>query len=632
MPHTTRPFGSRIRRLILLPALDLVFVLVAAFGANFLRFESFLPALFPHFWAWILLSLGTALPVFSYMGLYRGFWKYASINELFLITRAVSYRTVLLVLIFYGMGFAPLPRSIPALDGLLLFLLIAGSRFAHRLRGEMFSWRSMQGKKPVLIVGAGDAGEMILREMRTYRREGYNPVGLVDDDPAKRWIRIHGVHVLGGHEDLPRLIREKGVEEIILAIPSATGGQIRKIFEVVRDTGVKLRTVPALKDLVDGEIHMSQLREVELEDLLGRESIRLDEDLIRRSLPGRRVLITGGAGSIGRELSRQIAELRPARLTLVDQTENNLFQIGNELEERFPEVPVSCVIADILDENRLSRLFAREKPEVLFHAAAYKHVPMMEKNSNEAIRNNVLGTFTVASLAVEFKVKRFVNISTDKAVNPANVMGATKRLAELIVQSLTGRGTCFVSVRFGNVLGSDGSVVPTFKRQIAAGGPVTVTHPDIRRYFMTIPEAVQLVLQAGTMGKGGEIFILEMGNSVRIDDLARNLIELSGLKPGEDIEVVYTGLRPGEKMNEELTIPGEDLLATSNDRIRVLKGEASRPPALLLKDVEGLKRIAREGTPEEARESLRRILPEFIQASIESQDRNLYRFQAKNPQ
>ncbi|MBI4161309.1 MAG: polysaccharide biosynthesis protein, partial [Acidobacteria bacterium] len=556
MASPALPNLSQWRRSALLPVLDLGFVLVAAFGAIFLRFETLLPPIFPHFRAWLVLSLLLTPAVFAYVGLYRGVWRYASINEILVIARGMAYRTVLLVVVFYGLGFAPLPRSIPVLDGLLLFLLVAGSRFAHRLRREVFSLRSLRGKKPVLIVGAGDAGEILLREMRTYGRHGYNPVGLIDDDPAKRGIRIHGVPVLGTQEDLPGLIRERGVEEVVLAIPSATGRQIRRIFERVRSTGVRLRTVPALQELANGEIHWNQLREVGLEDLLGRESIRLDEDRIRRALPGKRVLITGGAGSIGRELARQIAALKPARLALLDQNENNLFQIGLELAERNPGVAMETLVADILDEVRLGRLFGEERPQVVFHAAAYKHVPMMERNPREAIKNNVLGTWNVARAAVEHGVERCVNISTDKAVHPANVMGATKRIAELIVQGLNGEATRFVSVRFGNVLGSDGSVVPVFQRQIAAGGPVTVTHPDVRRYFMTIPEAVQLVLQAGTMGEGGEIFILEMGESIRIDDLARNLIELNGLRPGEDIEVVYTGLRPGEKMTEELTVPG----------------------------------------------------------------------------
>ncbi len=524
------PLSAKIRRRILLPGLDLVFVLIAAFGANFLRFETLFPEEFVHFRAWILLSFLFTFLTFSYLGLYRGIWKYASINELFLITQAVAFRTILMVLVFYGFGLAPLPRSVPALDALLLFFLVAGSRFVHRFRLEMFSLRALRGKRPILIVGAGDAGEMLVREIRSHPRHGYNPVGFVDDDPAKRGIRIHGIPVLGDKDALPRLIREKGVEEVILAVPTATGRQIREVFDKVRSTGARLRTLPALKDLVDGQVQLRQLREVGLEDLLGRETIRLDEDLIRRALPGRRVWVTGGAGSIGRELARQIAALKPARLTLIDQNETNLFHIGLELQEKHPQVDISTVVIDILDENRLNDLMSEQKPDVLFHAAAYKHVPMMEKNPVEAIKNNVMGTLTVARLAVRHKVGRFVNISTDKAVHPVNVMGATKRLGELIVRSLNGSETIFVSVRFGNVLGSDGSVVPIFQRQIASGGPVTVTHPDIRRYFMTIPEAVQLVLQAGIMGDGGEIFVLEMGESVRIDDLARNLIELAGFR------------------------------------------------------------------------------------------------------
>jgi FlaA1/EpsC-like NDP-sugar epimerase len=325
---------TSLRRRIFLPAVDLVFVVLAAFGANFLRFESFLPEVFPHFWGWLVLSLILTPAVFQYMGLYRGVWKYASINELFLITRALAYRTFILVLVFFGLGFSPLPRSIPALDGLLLFLLVAGSRFLHRLQRELFSKRSLQGKKPVLIVGAGDAGEMILREMRNFSRHGYNPVGLVDDDPAKRGIRIHGVSVLGTQEALPRLIRDKGIEEIVLALPSATGRQLRQIFDRLRDTGVKVRTVPTIKELAGGEIHMSQLRDVELEDLLGRETIQLEQELIRRTLPGHRVMITGGAGSIGRELARQIAPF---------SSWSAIFSMNHDWLKSFPGIaPKSC--------------------------------------------------------------------------------------------------------------------------------------------------------------------------------------------------------------------------------------------------------------------------------------------------
>ncbi|MGD8843799.1 MAG: nucleoside-diphosphate sugar epimerase/dehydratase, partial [Gammaproteobacteria bacterium] len=459
-----------------------------------------------------------------------------------------------------------IPRSIFPLYGLLLVTLLGASRLAVRWSKDHHIYRG-EGQR-VLIVGAGTAGETLVRDLLRSRDELYDPVGFVDDSIRKQGREIHGVRVLGACDEMIDFSERLEVDLIVLALPSANSKQMRRLVGLCEKTGVPFRTLPPMDRLMSGEIILNQLREVSIDDLLGREPVALDWQAIESELQGQRVLVTGAGGSIGSELCRQIARLRPSHLILLDNSEFNLYSIELELRTSFPKLGVSRYLNDVVDRSAMERVFKRSRPEVIFHAAAYKHVPMLEDQVREAARNNVLGTRTVAETADRFGCGTFVMISTDKAVNPANVMGASKRAAEIFCENLNKRSqTRFVTVRFGNVLGSAGSVVPLFKQQIEAGGPVTVTHPEIIRYFMTIPEACQLILQASAMGSGGEIFVLDMGEPVKIAYLAEQMIRLSGKVPDEDIEIVYTGLRPGEKLYEELFHEKEALQSTVHEKI-----------------------------------------------------------------
>lgn len=607
------------RKPVVLLASDMATVVVAMLTANYLRFDSLFPSDFAQAPNWLLIDLVVTPITFYFLGLYRGIWRYASISDLLLISRAVAFRTLLLVAIFIFLGYdRGVPRSVILIDAMLVFGLVGGARLLTRMQREIVQSKTLKKKRPVLIIGAGDAGEIIFREMKNNERLDYNPVGFIDDDPSKWGVRIHGIPVLGGREEIPRVAAERQVREAIIAIPSATGRDLAEVHAYCQRAGIRTKTVPPVSQLIDGQVHLSQVRDVELEDLLGRKAVKVDLAAIGASLRGKRVLITGGGGSIGRELARQVAEFEPERLVLLDRNENSTYFVEMELRKRFPALALEVVIADILDRPRVREVFSSFRPQTIFHAAAYKHVPMMELNAFEAFKNNVLGTRQVAEEAMESGCERFVLISTDKAVNPASVMGATKRLAELIVQGMSSAATRFVSVRFGNVLGSDGSVVPLFKKQIAEGGPVTVTHPEVTRYFMTIPEAVQLVLQAGTMGRGGEVFMLDMGDPIKIVDLARNLIELTGFTPESDIQIAFTGLRPGEKLHEELHHSREDVQPTSHEKI--LRYHDSGEPArhILIRLDALLPRAGAQGWPP-ADADVRRILgdlvPEFAAAS-----------------
>jgi FlaA1/EpsC-like NDP-sugar epimerase len=443
--------------------------------------------------------------------------------------------------------------------------------------------------------------------------ERYRVVGFIDDDPAKHRARIHGVDVLGTTQQIGEICNRHDIDEILIALPGATRKELRQVVERCQGAHVRFRMVPGPDELIRGDLSVSQLREVRINDLLGREEVALDLETIARYLQAKRVLITGAGGSIGSELCRQVLRFRPACLALVEKAENNLFEIENELRRRYPESDLRAYIADICDVARTRQIFEQDRPEVVFHAAAHKHVPLMEQNPGEAIKNNILGTKVVADAALACGCRKFVLISTDKAVNPSSIMGCTKRVAEMYIQQLSPDGPAqYVTVRFGNVLGSSGSVIPIFQRQIAAGGPVTVTHSDMVRYFMTIPEAAQLTLQAGAIGQGGEIFLLDMGEPVKIVDLARELITLSGLRPGEDIDIVFTGVRPGEKLFEELSIRGEDVAATPHPKIGIWK---RRPEdhATVCRAIEDLARLARDGDAAAIRWRLRQIVPEYVE-------------------
>jgi FlaA1/EpsC-like NDP-sugar epimerase len=458
------------------------------------------------------------------------------------------------------------------LDMFTTIMLLSGVRMAVRLYHEEFFSEHRGTARRFLIVGAGNAGEALLREMMRRKDSQYEVVGFVDDDPVKQGMEIHGIPVLGTVDNLPQICNKQNIDEIAIAIPTATRNQLRRVVQVCQGTKIRFSTVPSLTDIAEGKLQVSQMRDVEINDLLGREVVNLDMEKIRHFLNDKVILVTGAGGSIGSEMCRQVCAFKPRQLLLVEQAENPLFFIERELQKSFPRAPLESIIADITDKYRVEQILSRYRPHVVIHAAAHKHVPLMEQNPGEAIKNNINGTRTVANAADAFGAECFVMISTDKAVNPTSIMGSSKRVAEMYIQDLNKTSkTHFVTVRFGNVLGSNGSVIPIFKQQIAAGGPVTITHPEMRRYFMTIPEASQLVLQAAAMGQGGEIFVLDMGDPVKIVDLAMELITLSGFRPGEDIEIEFTGLRPGEKLFEELSIEGEDMAATQHPKIAVWK-------------------------------------------------------------
>lgn len=548
---------------------DLAMIPLAWIGAYWLRFN--LGPIPEEELLFSLKSLAVLMVIqvaaFRYYGLYRGVWRFASVPDLIRIVKAtlvgMAFTAVVVFLLTRMEG---VPRSVFPLYGLLLVTFLGSSRLLVRWSKDHRLYPG--GGCRVLIVGAGKAGEMLVRDLLRDQDKLYDPVGFVDDSSRKQGWEIHGVRVLGTCGEIVAAAEQLDVDLIVLALPSATSSQMRRLVMLCEKTGVPFRTLPPMDRLMSGHITLNQLREVSIDDLLGREPVALDWRTIKLELRGKRVLVSGAGGSIGSELCRQIAKLRPSHLILLDSGEFNLYSIELELTRDYPDLDISRCLNDVSDRPAIEMVFDRTRPEVVFHAAAYKHVPMLENQIREAVRNNVIGTRVIGGMADQFACESFVMISTDKAVNPANVMGASKRAAEIFCQNLdTQSKTRFVTVRFGNVLGSAGSVVPHFKNQIEAGGPVTVTHREITRYFMTIPEACQLILQAGVMGKGGEIFVLDMGEPVKIAYLAEQMIRLSGKIPGEDIEIVYTGLRPGEKLYEELFHESEALESTSHEKI-----------------------------------------------------------------
>ncbi len=580
-------FGRHLRRLgafldrhprLLRPLVWLLHLtLIAGSGvaAFLLRFEFRIPAN-----EWTHLGYGLAAwlvcksVAFRWLGLDRGWWRFVSIEDLARIGLANVGGSAGAALVITALAPRGFPRSIYILDLVLCFLAVSGARVAVRILCENITRAGpKEAGKRVLIYGAGEAGVMLLREIRSNPRLGLSVRGFVDDSPSKIGTRIQGTPVLGGGEKLKELAVQYEIEEVLIAIPSATGAEMTRILEHCHRAGVAFRTIPGLGELIENGGLARQIREVSVEDLLGRNPVRLDETAIRAHLEGRVVLVTGAAGSIGSELCRQIARFHPAALVGLEIAETPLFDLERRMRQAFPHVAFHPEIGTIQNPARLREIFARYRPQVVYHAAAYKHVPVMETHAFEAVENNVFGTYNVAAIGAEYGVEKFVLISTDKAVRPTSVMGVTKRIAELVALSFQDGGARYVAVRFGNVLGSAGSVVPLFREQIAAGGPVTVTHPEMRRYFMTIPEAVQLVLQAAAMGKGGEIFLLDMGQPVKIVDLARKMILLSGLRPDEDIQIVFTGPRPGEKLYEELSTFEEETVPTFHEKIRIFTSD-----------------------------------------------------------
>ncbi len=513
---------------------------------------------------------GVTVFVYIPMKLYSSLWEFAGLEELVHIAVSV-FIILVLEMIAVGYGLIALPRSFPILHTLFLAAFTCISRFSYRLiRSLLRSLRENKNSKRTMLIGAGQAGALVLRELQKSVKSKNRVVCIVDDDPTKQGKYIHNVKVAGNRTMIEKLAKDYRVEEIVFAIPTATQKDRKEILEQCKTTGCRMKILPGVFQLANGEVNIQKIRDVDVLDLLGRDSVQVDITQIADYIGGRTVLVTGGGGSIGSELCRQIAKLSPEKLVIFDIYENNAYDIQQELRRNYPDLKVYAQIGSVRDEKRVDLLFKTFHPEIVFHAAAHKHVPLMEDSPNEAIKNNVFGTYHVAEAASRYNTKTFVLISTDKAVNPTNIMGASKRICEMIVQTMAGiSDTKFVAVRFGNVLGSNGSVIPLFKKQIEAGGPVTVTHKDIIRFFMTIPEAVSLVLQAGAYAQRGEIFVLDMGEPVRIDDLARNLIKLSGFEPDVDIEVQYTGLRPGEKLYEEILMSEEGLQNTANNMIHI---------------------------------------------------------------
>ena len=620
----------RGRHLLLI---DLCLVIAAAVAAFVIRYEA-LWHITPYIRrnAFFFVSVLLVRPsVYAAFGLYRSWWRYASISELISIVQAVTVGTVAISALLYGFlaPVSPLPdgsavrvfsRSVLLLEWMLNLLAIGGVRVLVRLIQARSSSLVENGGpcNPVrrtLIMGAGDAGALAVREMQRNPVLGYLPVGLVDDAPEKQGAQIYGVSVLGTRHDIPRLVRQEGIDQVVIAMPTAPGSAIREVRAICEAVRVQARTIPGLYELLDGSVGISQIRPVRIEDLLRREPVRTDLAAVESCIRGDVVLVTGAGGSIGSELCRQVYARKPARLLLLGHGENSIHGIWMELRARGGDVDLVPLIADTRDTRRIERLLLQHRPQVVFHAAAHKHVPLMELNPEEAFTTNVLGTENLLRASERANVDCFVMISSDKAVNPVNLMGASKRLAELLVQQAATRtGRRYVVVRFGNVLGSRGSVVPIFERQIAAGGPVTVTHPDMTRFFMTIPEAVQLVLQAAVLDEGGSILVLDMGEPVRIVDLAKDLISLSGLTPGEEVEIVYTGIRPGEKLYEELFQANEESLPTTHEKIFRTRTRAPISEASLAGGIEAVIDAARDGDGDALAEALRQVLPNYCPA------------------
>lgn len=610
-----------ILRIILLAVMDMISILVVTVFAIYVRYDFSFKDLPEHFlkstiW-FIPINLVVTMISFVAWNLYTSVWRYASATELIKIVAAVTTATIGQVICKFIFKL-PIPRSYPLIYLVALLAITSAIRFSYRALRILRAKRRVResGKEPTrcMVIGAGSAGNEIIKEISTTQYLTMKVCCIVDDGPGCWGKKLRGVPIVGGRDVIVQAAAEYNIAEIIIAIPSAKPAEIKEIVNICKETGCKMRILPGMYQLINGEvdIDVSKLRDVQIEDLLGREPVSTNLDEIMGYVSGRVIMVTGGGGSIGSELCRQIAGHNPKQLIIVDIYENNAYDIEQELKRKYPELNLVVLIASVRNTLRMDKIFEEYRPEIVYHAAAHKHVPLMEESPNEAIKNNVLGTLKVVKAADKWKVKKFVLISTDKAVNPTNVMGATKRICEMIVQTYNERSeTEFVAVRFGNVLGSNGSVIPLFKKQIEDGGPVTVTHPDIIRYFMTIPEAVALVLQAGAYAKGGEIFVLDMGEPVKILDLAENLIKLSGLRVGDDIEIVFTGLRPGEKLYEEMLMDEEGLTETRNKRIHI-GHPINFDEKTFMSQIEDLKTFV-EGEPdiEEVKKKIAEIVPTY---------------------
>ena len=623
--------------LIVIHLLDVVLICLSIYGAHLVRFEFAIPS---HYLSRLLQILPfvliTKIAVFHFFDLYRGMWRYTSVSDLMNLIKAALISSLILISgILLLTRFKGFSRSVFLIDIGFTIILVGGLRLFIRFYFERFGDgqpdirftdilrqlfnRSKSIRKHLLIIGAGNCGEKLFREIRDNAGLGYRVIGFLDDNPVKWGMKIHGLPVLGAIDRLEAVCREHLVEEIIIAIPSGDAQQMRRIVTLCTDSGVTFKTVPSYAELINGSLTIQEIRDVAYRDLLGRDVVNLDQVGIRAYLTGDDIMVTGAGGSIGSELCRQVARFEPNRIVLIERAESPLFDIEIELRSRYPNLEIVPVLGDVCDSGLLDTIMERYRPRTIFHAAAYKHVPMLETQPWKAIDNNVVGTLRMVEAARRHAVDRFVFVSTDKAVNPVNVMGASKRVSEKLLTCHAANrssATKFMIVRFGNVVGSVGSVVPLFKKQIAAGGPVTVTHPEATRYFMTIPEAGQLILQAGAMGAGGEIFILDMGEAVKIDDMARDLISLSGFEPEIDIPIAYIGLRAGEKLHEELGAADENAVTTSHQKILMIKNAACDLKNLE-KQIDALVTICQHKADAEIRRQLKAIIPEYKPINID---------------
>ena len=619
----------RNKNFYLVLLLDSCLIIASYLLAYLLRFEVRIP---PAEWR----NISSTIPYvvcfklffFYVFGLYRGMWRYTSLVDLIIVLKATTAPSAAIMFtLFLTNRFVGYSRSVFILDWVLTFIFIGGIRVAMRFllvekdrslqflfQNPFSHFRREPGKpiKRLLIIGAGDAGEKILREIRDNPRLNHEVIGFLDDDPKKQGMRIHGVPVLGPVAMIHDLAFLAEMDEILIALPSASTKQMRRIVEACEGTGLKSRTTPGIGELIDGKISFKTIREVSFEDLLGRDPVNLDTKSIGDYLSGKTILVSGAGGSIGSELCRQITPFSIKNLILLDKTENNLFHLEMEFRQRFPDIPILPVLGSVQNKNFLDRLFTASRPQVVFHAAAFKHVPIVEMNPWEGVFNNIIGTKNMVEASYRCQAERFIMISSDKAVNPVSVMGATKRVAEMITSCFAvPKTTRFVSVRFGNVIGSEGSVVHLFKKQIERFGPVTITHPEMTRYFMTIPEACKLILQAAALGEGGEIFILDMGTPVKIVNMARDLIRLSGFKPDTDIEIKFVGLRPGEKLYEELITEGEGIVKTPHEKLFVLRANSKIDPGWLGQKIKELAQLALEQDAHGIKLKLQEIVPEY---------------------
>jgi FlaA1/EpsC-like NDP-sugar epimerase len=608
--------------------MDILLLISGYYMATWLRYEGQLPPDVMNLFLYTTAPL-VVLNIFSFFifDLYHGMWRYTGIKDLMNVIKC-SLLGALLFTVYIAVvyRFNNFSRAIILIDFLLNIVTIGGIRLFVRMYYQnepeffenfIFRRKIDKTRKRVIILGAWEVGENLLRALNNNPEQPYNVEGFVDESPLYKGMKIHGVPILGSISDLPQLINYYSIDYIFIAASSIRSEKLKMLVEKCTGLGIKFKVIPSVNDWLNDNVKIP-LRDINVEDLLKRDPVHLDMDEVRQNLQGKSVLVTGAGGSIGSELARQILEFKPEKLILLDNAETPLFDINNELAKKAEGVTVIACIGDIRTSKSLDRIFKMHKPNYVYHAAAYKHVPLMEITPDEAAKNNIIGTFKLATIASNHNVEKFVMISTDKAVKPSSVMGATKRIAEMVVHAMNGYGTCFTVVRFGNVLASNGSVVPTFEKQISNGGPVTVTHPDVTRYFMTITEAAMLVLQAGAISKGGELFLLDMGEPIKIVDLAKSMIRLAGLVPEKDIEIVYTGLRPGEKLHEELLISGEDVLSTAHERIKICKHKNDFNKKKIIEQMDILNRlIENETDPNAALNIIKVLVPAYaIQSGL----------------